>query len=110
MCIVPLFMHTTYAIQVDPGFLPEAGLEFDPGARLYCARGWRDRHGRFYDAEQLDSRVRHPLGPLSLRILQIENAREIDPRCYARFVAVFEKPATGEAERPTAAGIGAGRG
>ncbi len=92
LCIVPLFLHDTYAIQTDPAVLPRRGLPFESDAVLYCARGWRDRHGRFYDVPHLGTRVRDHLGALRLRIVVIENEREVDPEVYLRFAAVLKKP------------------
>jgi len=92
LCILPLFLHDTYAIQTDPAALPRNGLPFDDDVVLYCARGWRDRHGRFYDVPHLISRIRDHLGGLRMQVIVIENMRALDPDCYLSFVALFERP------------------
>ncbi len=91
MCIVPLFLNNRYAIQCDPVALPAGGSALESDAVAYCARGWRDRHGRFYDVPHLVSRIRDRLGPLRMQILRVENAWEIDPTCYVRYLALFER-------------------
>jgi SAM-dependent methyltransferase len=91
LCILPLYLFTEYAIQTDPVVLPNADLAFDRQAVLYCAKGFGNRHSRFYDIPQFTSRIRNSLGSLSLTIYVIENARQVDPSCYANFAAVFEK-------------------
>lgn len=92
MCIVPLFLSDRYAIQTDPVVLPRGGIPFEADAVLYCARGWRNRHGRFYDPPHLVSRIRDHLGSLRMRVLVVENERELDPGCYVKFIGLFEKP------------------
>ncbi len=93
LIILPLYLFTHYAIQTDPtewrGWRPPFAPE--PGARLHFARGWRNRHGRFYDPERLQERVAANLGPLRLTLYRVTNADEIDPGCYLRFVAKMEK-------------------
>lgn len=91
MCIVPLFLHDTYAVQTDPAALPSGGIPFEPDATIWCARGWRDRHGRFYDVPHLISRIRNHLDSFRMRIIVIANAREVHPTCYVRFAAVLER-------------------
>jgi hypothetical protein len=91
LCILPLFLHDRYAIQTDPAALPRQGLPFEDDAVLYCARGWRDRHGRFYDVPHLISRIRDHLGPLRMKVVVIENELAVDPDVYLRFAALFER-------------------
>ncbi len=93
VCIVPLFMFSRYAIQTDPVELPREGISFDEGAILYAARGWRNRHGRWYDAAHLVSRLLVHVSPLRARVLNLENARDVHPECYAQFALLLEKPA-----------------
>lgn len=91
LCIVPLFLFHTYAIQTDPSVWPPGGVDFDDDAVIYCERGWRNRHGRFYDVPRLVSRIRDHVGPLRMRIVVYRNTRRIDPGCYAKFLALFER-------------------
>jgi hypothetical protein len=58
---------------------------------LYGARGWRNRHGRFYDVAHLTTRIRENLGPLRLTLYVVSNEKEMDPSCYMKFVALFER-------------------
>ena len=91
LCIVPLYLFTAYAIQTDPAVLPMGGLAFDRDAILYCARGWGERHGRFYDVPQLIARIGKSLDALRLTVYVVRNAPDIDPWCYVKFVALCEK-------------------
>ena len=94
MAILPLYIFHEHGIQTDPAAWPGRRLPFapEPGARIYCARRYNNRHGRFYDAAALAQRIRPVLGPLKLTILKLTNAEAIDPACYLRFIGVFEKP------------------
>lgn len=91
LCIVPLYLHTEYAIQTDPAVLPKSGISFEPEAILYCARFWGNRHGRIYDVARLNTRIRSFLGSLDLTIYVVQNEKSVDPSCYVKFVGVFEK-------------------
>jgi hypothetical protein len=90
--IVPLYLHEEHAVQCDPKVLPMGGIRFDPGAAVYCAPGWGERHGRFYAARSLRSRLFGALGDLRLRVFEVVNAAEVHPSCYLRWGAVLEKP------------------
>jgi hypothetical protein len=92
LCILPLYLYTGYAIQTDPATLSLRGLQPDTGATVYGAKGWRERHGRFYDVPHLTTRVSAQMGDLRLTIYAIRNASEVDPSCYLKFAAVFEQP------------------
>lgn len=91
MCIVPLFLASRYVVQTDPAVWPREGVPFEPDAEVACARGWRDRHGRFYDVPHLAARVRDSLRGARLTIFVVENAREIDAGAYLRFVALIDR-------------------
>jgi hypothetical protein len=91
VCIAPLYLCSHYAIQTDPGVLPAGGVEFDPEAVLYCKKGYRNRHGRYYDARHLARRVAAALGALDLQIYCVTNPREVHPSCYLKFVALLTK-------------------
>jgi hypothetical protein len=92
LCILPLYLYTGYAVQTDPATLPLGGLEPDAGATVYGAKGWRERHGRFYDVPHLATRVSAQMGELRLTIYALRNASEVDSSCYLKFAAVFEQP------------------
>ncbi len=91
VCILPLYLHTEYSIQVDPMVYPSPMPQFEPDATIHCARGYRNRHGRFYDVEHLTNRVRAYAGGMKLTIYDIQNTSEISPQCYLKFVMVLEK-------------------
>jgi SAM-dependent methyltransferase len=91
LCILPLFLYTEYAIQTDPAALTGTWPPFDPGARLWAARGWQDRHGRFYDAARLRSRVLANAGVFALRLLEYTDARAVDDYCHLRFAVVLTR-------------------
>lgn len=94
LCILPLYLSPEYAIQTDPVVVPRRGIEFDPEAVLYAARGYGYRFGRFYDIAHLDSRLRANRGPLAMTIYVVQNAKEISPDCYLKFALLFEKRIT----------------
>jgi hypothetical protein len=92
VCIAPLYLCSHYAIQTDPAVLSAGSVEFDPQAVLYCKKGYRNRHGRYYDAPHLARRVAAALGALDLQIYCVTNPREVHPSCYLKFVALLTKP------------------
>jgi hypothetical protein len=72
--------------------MAKGGIAFEPDARLYCARGWRNRHNRYYDLEHFFARIVQNLGDLELTLYLIRNQHDVDPSCYVKFVAIFTKP------------------
>lgn len=91
LCIVPLYFFDKYTIQTDPVVLPRGGIGFEKDATLYCAKGWGERHGRFYDVQHFVSRIVRNLNELKLTVYTVQNAGEIDSYCYVRFIGLFEK-------------------
>lgn len=91
LCILPLYLFNQYAIQTDPAVLPEEGIIFDNDAILYCARGWRNRHARYYDINHFIKRIKRNLEDLKLTIFVLENEKEVNPQCYIKFIALLEK-------------------
>ena len=91
VCIVPLYLFSTYAIQTDPATFSRNDVHFEQDAILYCARGYKNRHGRFYDVPHLISRIRNNLDNLKLTLYWIENEKEVDRTCHVKFVALLEK-------------------
>ena len=92
LCIVPLYLVESYAIQTNPALMKRGGIAFEADARLYCARGWRNRHNRCYDVDHFVNRIFENLGDLDLTLYHVRNQREVDPVCYVKFIAVFTKP------------------
>lgn len=92
VCVVPLYLSEEYAIQTDPAVAVPAGVVFESDAVLYCAQGWQNRHGRFYDPIHLVTRIVRNLGPLTIEIYRITNAQSVDLSCYAHFAMLISKP------------------
>ena len=67
-------------------------MPFERDAIVYCVPGFRNRFGRHYDVSHLHQRICRNLGNLKLTLYAVENAGEVDPSCYVRFMAVLEKP------------------
>jgi hypothetical protein len=88
--IVPLYIYTKPVIVTDPRYSLEIDIPFDEDAALYCW-AWPNRHGRFYSATTLKSRVIDLVPELSFRIYRLTRTEDIDPAIYARFVLVAEK-------------------
>ena len=91
MCILPLYLFKTYAIQTDPAVLPKNGIAFEKDAVLYCKKGWGNRHGRFYDIPHFITRIRSNQNDLKLTIYVVQDEKEVDPSCYVKFIGLFEK-------------------
>jgi SAM-dependent methyltransferase len=90
LCIVPLYLAETYTIFSDPK-VSRKGIEFDSDARVVDVPGFSNRFGRQYTPQRFKDRIVNEAGTLSLRILYIDNAKEIDESCYVKLVALFEK-------------------
>ena len=90
LCILPLYMHRFYAIQTDP-LAYKGNFIFEEDATIYYARGWGERHGRYYDVKHFISRIVQNMGDLKLKLFFVENAKDVHPSCYLRFIALFEK-------------------
>lgn len=88
VCILPLYLFDKYAIQTDPAC---ALLDIEKDVVCYCARGYSNRHARFYDVPHLISRIRDNLGDLKLTIYIVQNEKDIDSACYIKFIGLFEK-------------------
>ena len=91
LCIVPLFMFNKLANQTDPAVLFNYNI-FDEAATIFAAKGWLNRFGRHYDVTNLVSRLVNHMGDMTLTIYFLTNEKIIDNGCYAKFVALFEKP------------------
>lgn len=92
LCITPLYLYEEYAIQTDPVVSTPAGLIFEQDATVYCAQGWSNRHGRFYDPEHLVTRIANNLGNMRAHLYRITNAQQAHDSCYARFALLIRKP------------------
>jgi SAM-dependent methyltransferase len=92
VCIVPLYLHSHYAALTDPTIPDSDAVFFEEDALVHLRTGWGNRHGRFYDPDHLDTRIRRNLGELRFRVFHVTNADAVDPSCYVRFAALIEKP------------------
>jgi SAM-dependent methyltransferase len=85
LVIAPLYMFPEPVTQTDPVYSAQADVPFDAGT-IYCAKDWRNRHGRFYSPETLRERV---LGPLQAvfdcTVKVITNWQQISDHTYLRF-------------------------
>jgi len=91
LCILPLYLFNKYVVQTDPTLFSRNKSLFERGAIMYCARGWAQRHSRFYDVAHLASRIRDNMERLELTIYVVKNEKQADPSCYLKFIALFEK-------------------
>ncbi|HLZ09310.1 MAG TPA: methyltransferase domain-containing protein, partial [Chloroflexota bacterium] len=86
LCIVPLYLNETYAIQTNPALMAKGGIEFERDAHLFCAPGWRNRHNRYYDVSHFVDRIVRNLHGLELSLDFVRNQSDVDPACYVKFV------------------------
>lgn len=89
--IAPLYLCHVYACLTDPMLSADARVEFEPDMRIHAMRTWHNRHGRFYDVPHLLKRVWEKRGPLSMKVLLVENWGDVHPSCYLRYVLLLEK-------------------
>jgi SAM-dependent methyltransferase len=84
--VVPFYLFTEPAVQTDPELSVPAGVEFDPESTVYCAKGWGNRHGRFYSPASFQERIAGPMaGKFRFEVFHLVNATQVDPTIYARF-------------------------
>lgn len=87
LIVVPLYLFSRAAVQTDP--LVSAGIDmaFDEDAEIFAARGWGNRHGRFYSATSLVRRLVAPTrGLLDIEIFRLTNPSDVDASVYARWI------------------------
>jgi SAM-dependent methyltransferase len=92
LCVLPFYIAREYTIHTDPvaNLFFARNVKFDPEAQIrYC--NWTNRHSRHYDLEHLKKRIFPNLGKLRLKVLRVENFREVHPDCYLRFIGLFQK-------------------
>jgi len=89
LCILPVYLTQRFGILTNPVLVPKK-MVFDEEALLYCEKRHIGRHGRFYDAKHFVERIVSK-SDLKLTLYVITNATEIDPSCYLKFMALFEK-------------------
>jgi SAM-dependent methyltransferase len=90
--VAPLYMYTTPAAQTDPVYSAQADVPFDEGVPVYCAEGWRNRHGRYYSPETLKARVLAHLSPnFDCTVLRVRNHDQLGGHVYLRFVLLARR-------------------
>ncbi len=90
--VVPLYLFIEPAIMTDPTYSATLDIPFDSEARIYCAEGWKNRHGRFYSPESLYSRIVKPCPEMRFSVYQVIGAVEaIHPSSYVRFCLLGER-------------------
>ncbi|RJR19816.1 MAG: hypothetical protein C4582_09895 [Desulfobacteraceae bacterium] len=93
VCIVPLYLAEFYAIQTDPLVAVRDRVVFEEDAVICCAKGWANRHGRFYDYLHLAERICSNLGTMKMTVYSFTNPKLVDSSCYLLFGMVIDKPA-----------------
>lgn len=91
MVILPLYMHHLYHYAETAPVTDRHKLDYDGAMRVWSGHLFGSRFVRKYSVQAFMERIVRHLGPLSLRIYYIENETEVDPNCYCKFVALFEK-------------------
>ena len=90
--VVPLYLFTEPVIITDPTYSAALDIPFDREAKIYCAKGWKNRHGRFYSPESLYSRIVDPCPEMRFSVYEVIGAAEaIHPSSYVRFCLVGER-------------------
>ena len=98
LVIIPLYLSSLHHHLVDP-LADRRGITYDPGARIiYRPDYYRVASARFYSVEAFMRRVVEHRSGLSLKVVFVENEKEVDPSCYCKFAAVFERPAESKGE------------
>lgn len=89
--VIPLYMFREAAIQTDPTYSAALDSQFDSGVPIYCAEGWQNRHGRFYSAETLWSRIITVCSEMRFTVCFLRDTEGIHPSIYARFCLVGQR-------------------
>jgi SAM-dependent methyltransferase len=96
LVILPLYMHHLYYVDSSPG-ADRRNIDYQGAKRVW--REERDqkmrlggiRFSRKYDVPAFVNRVVRFKGAMNLKIWYVQNEKEVDPTCYLKFAAVFEK-------------------
>jgi SAM-dependent methyltransferase len=89
--VVPLYMFHEAAVQTDPTYTACLDLVFDPGAAIYCAEGWANRHARWYSPETLRKRIVAACPTMRFQVYRLLRTGEIHKGIYARFALLGER-------------------
>jgi len=89
VCVVPFYVYTSPANQIDPAVSMPSGVSLDRKAMIYWAKGWGNRFARFYSPVSFIERIFNPTKDfLSFEVFRIMNAYEVHRDIYARFALV----------------------
>jgi hypothetical protein len=89
VCIVPLYLNSTYGIVTNPTLLTKATI-FEDDAVIHCMKGTNEKYGRNYDIPHLISRVANNTN-LKLTVYAVTNEKDVDCSCYVKFASLLEK-------------------
>jgi ubiquinone/menaquinone biosynthesis C-methylase UbiE len=86
VCVVPFYVYEEDATQTDPLVSLAADVPFDEGTVIHLAKGWGNRHGRFYSPGGFKRRIVERFREiLQFRFFHLTNADQVHGSCYARF-------------------------
>lgn len=88
LVIAPLYLNPVPACQTDPACAILGNVRFDEGASIYCVENWGIRFARVYSPETLWKRIIQPNEGMSFKIYLINNAADIQPSIYCRYILV----------------------
>ncbi|MBL7071618.1 MAG: methyltransferase domain-containing protein [Candidatus Omnitrophica bacterium] len=91
VCILPLYIFTDYAIQIDPAIMPIEDLKDEQDTIIFCRKNWKNRFGRYYDVPHFVKRIKNHSKGFDLRIYFVQNEKDIDSSCYVKFILMLEK-------------------
>ncbi len=92
--VLPFYIAHEYTIHVDPIYntIKRHSVDLDDSDQFRLRYAdWYQFYSRHYDAATLKARVLDQCPGLRLTVYRVRNFREVDARCYLRFVGVFEK-------------------
>lgn len=89
VCVAPFYVYEEDATQTDPQVSLAADVAFDEDTVIYLAKGWGNRHGRFYSPGGFKRKIVDRFrDTLDFRFFHVTNADQVHPSCYLRFVFV----------------------
>ena len=89
--VVPLYLNSYHAIQVDPRAYSEP-LRVDPSCVVHLAPGWGNRHGRFYSPESLLERITLRFSTcFHFQLHRVVNTESLSPEIYVRWALLAER-------------------
>ena len=90
LCIIPLYLSDETTNFIDPAACLSLPTP-DDNARLIDVTGWGYEFSRYYSPEDFLNLAATQSDALSLRIYEIRGTDLVDPSCYLRLAAVFER-------------------